>query len=255
LTPFTPDVPPFMNRIDSSVASLVPKQHAYAGSFGVSPWAWEEPAAAVEARAQTFAPQGYEPGYAYPLLVWLHDAGSNERALPQVMKYVSVRNYVGVAPRGGVGSEQRDGNRGWASDPDGVESAEQSVAHAIATARERFNVHAQRVFIAGLGQGGTMALRLALTRPEWFAGAASFDGALPRGNQPFSRINKARRVPLLLAASRHSERYRESRVCQDLALLHAAGCQVAVRQYPGGEDLTTAMLSDLDRWMMDRVCG
>jgi phospholipase/carboxylesterase len=254
LFPITPDVSPSMNRLDLPVASLVPKQHAYAGSFGVIPWAWDEPAATVETRVQTFAPQGYEPGYAYPLLVWLHDAGSNERALPLVMKHVSVRNYVGVAPRGAAG-EQRDGDRGWAPDPDGVESAEQAVAHAIATAGERFHVHAQRVFIAGLGQGGTMALRLALTRPEWFAGAASFDGALPSGNQPFSRINKARRVPLLLAASRDSERYREPRVCQDLALLHAAGCQVAVRQYPGCEELTTAMLSDLDRWMMDRVCG
>jgi phospholipase/carboxylesterase len=189
------------------------------------------------------------------LLVWLHDAGSNERALPLVMKHVSVRNYVGVAPRGEREGDHQGVRRGWAPDPNGVEGAELAVATAISAARDRFHIHPARVFIAGLGQGGTMALRLALTRPEWFAGAASFDGAMPRGNQPFSRINQARRVPLLLAASRNSRRYRESRVCQDLALLHAAGCQVAVRQYPGEEDLTTAMLADLDRWMMDRVCG
>ncbi|MGL4514205.1 MAG: alpha/beta hydrolase [Lacipirellulaceae bacterium] len=246
-----------MNRLSSLVASLVPQQHAFAGSYGGAPWAWEESGTRVETRVQTFAPQGYEPGYAYPLLVWLHDRGSSERALPKVMKHVSVRNYVAVAPRGvaGVDTFGARENRGWTTCPNGVESAEQAVADAIATARERFNVHPNRVFVAGLGEGGTMALRLALTRPELFAGAASFDGALPRGDRPLSRVNHARRVPLLLSASRHSVRYREPRVCQDLTLLHAAGFQVAVRQYPGDEELTTAMLSDLDRWVMDRVCG
>jgi hypothetical protein len=36
--------------------------------------------------------------------------------------------------------------------------------------------------------------------------------------------------------------------------MHAAGCTVALRQYPCGDELTTTMLSDLDRWMMAIVC-
>jgi hypothetical protein len=40
-----------------------------------------------------------------------------------------------------------------------------------------------------------------------------------------------------------------------LRLLHSAGCTVALRQYPGCDEVTTDMLADMDRWLMDLVCG
>ncbi len=48
----------------------------------------------------TFAPMHYAPGYAYPLIVWLHGPGGDERQLLRIMPLVSMRNHVGVAPRG-----------------------------------------------------------------------------------------------------------------------------------------------------------
>jgi predicted peptidase len=39
-----------------------------------------------------FAPEGYEANYAYPLVVWLHNAGGDERQLARVMPLVSTRN-------------------------------------------------------------------------------------------------------------------------------------------------------------------
>src|SRR5688500_15821791 len=47
-----------------------------------------------------FAPLHYEPNYAYPLVVWLHGPGDDERQLQRVMPLVSMRNYVAAAPRG-----------------------------------------------------------------------------------------------------------------------------------------------------------
>ena len=47
-----------------------------------------------------FAPLHYESGYAYPLIVWLHGRGNDERQLLRIMPQVSMRNYVAVAPRG-----------------------------------------------------------------------------------------------------------------------------------------------------------
>jgi phospholipase/carboxylesterase len=55
---------------------------------------------------------------------------------------------------------------------------------------------------------------------------------------------------VLLATARRSTRYPEAQVCRDLRLLHSAGVSVTLRQYPGGDELTTTMLADLDRWMM-----
>ncbi len=199
-----------------------------------------------------FAPLHYERGYAYPLLIWLHDDGGSERELRQLMPHVSVRNYVAAAARG-VGVESGRHGYTWDHCPESACEASERVTECIEAAKRRFNVHADRVFIAGQGSGGTMALRLALRYPELFAGAISIGGAMPRRHAPLNRINEARGLPILLASSRESEFYPQADVLSDLRLLHSAGFSLALRQYPGDDELTTAMLSDMDRWMMERI--
>src|SRR5262245_59215922 len=73
-----------------------------------------------------FAPIHYEPGYAYPLVVWLHGAGSNERELWQVMPKVSVRNYVGASARGAVVSRETAAGYTWRQTVEDVEAAEEN---------------------------------------------------------------------------------------------------------------------------------
>lgn len=201
-----------------------------------------------------FVPMHYERRYAYPLLVWLHGDGGSEQELRQLMPYVSVRNYIAAAARGTApaGSDRR--GHTWENTPQSISEATDRVRECIDAAQRRFNVHAKRVFIAGYGCGGTMALRLALQQPEWFAGAISIGGPLPTGGCPFSRVNDARRLPLMVAACRESTTYPESRVASDLRLLHAGGFSLALRQYPGEDDLTTVMLADMDRWIMGQIC-
>jgi phospholipase/carboxylesterase len=99
-----------------------------------------------------------------------------------------------------------------------------------------------------------MALRLALQHPEWFAGAVSLGGPMPMGHAPLGRVKAARGLPLMLASCRESDEYPATRVADDLRLLHSAGFSLALRQYPGEHELTTVMLSDMDRWLMERVC-
>jgi phospholipase/carboxylesterase len=203
----------------------------------------------------TFAPIHYEQKYAYPLVVWLHDSSSNEQELRQVMPLVSMRNYVAIAPRGTSGEKRSNGRFDWRQTSDAIESSQTRIAECIDIARERFNVHEKRIFLVGRGAGGTMALRTAWSDPDRFAGVVAINGPLPSRFSPLRRVNELRRVPCLLTTSRDHEIYPTDRVCQDLRLLHVAGCTVALRQYPGSDDLTSNMLSDLDRWMMELVCG
>ena len=100
-----------------------------------------------------------------------------------------------------------------------------------------------------------MALRVAWNDPGRFAGVIAINGPLPTRLQPLGRVNELRRVPCLLVSSRDNDTYPASQVCNDLKLLHSAGCTVALRQYPGSDDLTSKMLSDMDRWLMELVCG
>ena len=214
---------------------------------------------ATAAPVATFQPTNYEPGYAYPLVLWLHDSGGNEQELPQMMQHLSTQNYVAVAPRATQEALQGQDDWGqqgydWVQEPNAIADTEQAVDEAIELARERFNIHPNRVFLLGQGEGGTMALRVAMQSPRRFSGVASFSGALPRHHSPFRNVSTIRNLPFLLAASQESPQYQEAQVCRDLKLLHSAGCSVSHRQYPGSDDLTTSMLADANRWMMELAC-
>jgi phospholipase/carboxylesterase len=203
----------------------------------------------------TFAPIHYEERYAYPLVVWLHDSGSNEQELRQVMPLVSMRNYVAIAPRATCEDSRSRDRYNWRQTSDAIESAHSRIADCIATAQQRFNIHEKRIFLVGRGSGATMALRTAWHDPNKFAGVVAINGPLPSRLSPMRRVNELRHVPCLLTTSRDSETYPPEQVCRDLRLLHVAGCTVALRQYPGADCLTSNMLSDLDRWLMELVCG
>jgi phospholipase/carboxylesterase len=203
---------------------------------------------------QLLAPVHYEPNYAYPLLIWLHSAGDDQRQLLRVMPHVSLRNYVAIGPQGVV-TEPCGYSYCWSGDLASPEAAWRRVHQAIDVARQRYNVHPDRIFLAGLGDGGTMALRLALSEPELFAGVASIGGAFPRNCAALSRLSAARDLPLLIMRGLESTDYPESQMCDEIRLFHAARMQVHLRQYTCGDDLIVPMLRDLDSWLMEQVTG
>src|SRR4029077_11870376 len=49
---------------------------------------------------RTFLPTGYEPNYAYPLLVFLHGHGGSEEQVLELAPRLSRRNFVCIGLRG-----------------------------------------------------------------------------------------------------------------------------------------------------------
>ncbi len=204
-----------------------------------------------------FAPVHYERNYAYPLVVWLHGPGDDENQLKRIMPVISLRNYVGVSVRGTNPCKSASGKPGfaWAQSPPHTALAEQRVVDAVQAAQGRYNIAPRRVFLAGFDCGGTMALRLAFSHPARFAGVLSLGGEFPVGGAPLSCLTAARRVPVFLACGRESQRYPSTVVCDNLKLLHSAGMDLTLREYPGGHEISPQMLADMDRWIMDLVTG
>ena len=201
-----------------------------------------------------WVPLHYEANYAYPLLVWLHGAGDDEQQLRKVMPLVDLRNHVAVAPRASVSEAVGDETTFcWSQSSEGIFSAEQRVNYFIDLMLARYNVARDRIFLAGYGEGGTMALRLAMTCPDRFAGVASFGGAFPANMAPLRNLKAAREVSVLMGQGRDSIQYNEAAFCGDLRLLHYAGMSITFRQYPGEDELSSAMLRDLNTWIMDQV--
>jgi phospholipase/carboxylesterase len=201
----------------------------------------------------SFSPLHYEPGYAYPLLVWLHGSGCDERQLLRIMPLVSMRNYVAVAPRGvAIPAPAEKTAYGWPHD-EHDQQAEQRIFDSIEIAFRRFTIDSRRVFLAGFDSGGTMAFRVAMNHPYKFAGVLSLGGGLPTGGAPLSRLPEARQLAVFLASGRRSAVYGEQQVCGDLRLLHTAGMSITLRLYPCGHELSPQMLADVDRWIIEQI--
>ena len=190
-----------------------------------------------------FLPQGYEPGYRYPLIVWLpdvRDGGVERFSLVKAMTFSSIRNFVAVLPRSGL-----------EADP------ERAVWRAMDRACREASVHPGRIYLVGARDGGTEAFRIGCRHPGSFAGIVSLGGAFPFGETAFSRLAEVRRLPMLLCCHRHASEGPINRPSMDrtLRLFHAAGASLSVRIYPESRTLSKAMLGDVNRWVMEDVCG
>ena len=243
-----------MNRVQQETAPLASETSAYEAQVSSAVFS----TLSDGHESALFVPLHYEPNYAYPLLVWLHGPRDSHQQLKRIMPLVSMRNYVGVAPRGPIEHAARGKGSAcwsWSDDDTALPRAEQRVNEVIDLASRRLNIAPRRVFLGGFASGGTLALRLAMAQPQRFAGVLSLGGRFPTGGTPLRRLSEARSVPIFLACGQTSHDYSQDDVCDDLRLLHSGGMNVALRVYPGGDEISPLMLPDMDRWMMELVVG
>lgn len=207
----------------------------------------------VDRDGTLFLPQRYEPNYRYPLLVWLPDSRSSRFDLGRVMSRVSLRNHVAILPAGLLGANSADSAALSADGPRGPHDRESAVWEAVGRARREASVAPSRIFLVGQGDGGTEAFRIGCRHADEFAGVISVGGPFPEGETAFARLETVRRLPMLLCCRQDSDTAR--RLDRTLRLFHAAGGRLAVRLYPSVDSLTAAMLADVNRWVMEQVCG
>lgn len=225
-----------------------------------------------------FSPMHYEPGYAYPLIIWLHGKSSTaERQLMKIMPLVSMRNFVAVAPRGAEllsvaplvdamtqhvsrqhASQSGKANNvttryGWLDTDAGFDLAQKRVFDSLQIASEKCNISKRRIFLAGFDDGGTMAFRIAMQFPQYFAGVVSLGGAFPQGKMSLWQLNAIRNMPCLMSVGRDSTVFPPTEAARQMTLFHTAGMAVTVRQYPCRQELSTHMLEDVNRWIMERI--
>lgn len=189
-----------------------------------------------------FTPLGYEPGYDYPLLVWLPDPANRRFDLGRAMKRVSLRNFLAVEPVLG-------------EDDTTAVDREDAVWRSIDRVCDRASVNPSRIYLVGQGAGGTEAFRIACRHPQAFGGVVSLGGPFPLEEGLFSRLFDVRRLPMLLCCHREASLEAARHTDQTLRLFHAAGAMLAMRIYPGSNPLSKAVLADVNRWLMDEVCG
>ncbi|MEO1530393.1 MAG: alpha/beta hydrolase-fold protein [Planctomycetota bacterium] len=207
-------------------------------------------------RAHTvFVPMHYEPNYQYPLLVWLHSDGFNENQVCHVIPHISTRNYLAVGVRATQATDAAGHRFRWHESGSGLAAAERGVWDAIERAREEYNVHSDRIVLAGYQRGGAMALRIALRHPDFFSAAISLGGNLGSLCSMGLDVNqlRERRLPMLWQWSLQSSTYDEARLVEEIKSAMDLRARLEIRQYRNDDEMNTAVLSDLNQWIMNHV--
>ncbi len=203
---------------------------------------------------RTFLPVGYEPRYAYPLLVFFHGQGGNDEQILRLAPRLSRRNYVSIGLRGPLSLGSRpDGHLGYSwSDGTWDTFIEDYLLRAVEQTRRTYHIHSERIYLAGFGEGATLAYHLGLTFPERLAGVISLNGAMPRPARPLLRLPDVRQLGVFIGHGIANAVVPLSLAQRDYQVLYAAGLNVQMHTYPATHRLHPDMLRDLNRWIITR---
>lgn len=201
-----------------------------------------------------FLPQAYEPRYPYPLLVFLHGYGQTETQWIDAVPALSRRNYICIGLRGPCGVTLRTGATGfgWGRHRRCDSAIEDYVLTAAQETMRVCHIHSERIFLAGICEGATIAFRLALSFPEKFAGIVALNGWMPPGPLPPCNYRARQLLKVFIGHGVHNRKVPSQKADEAYQLLHAAGLDVDRRRYATDHRLAPAMLRDVDRWLIDQ---
>ena len=113
-------------------------------------------------------PENYDKQKKYPLIVYLHGSGGNEKAIYNV-PYFFLPDFFGLAVNG----------RGPATDYC-YNHAQEDIAEAIAEVLKNYPIDQDNIILSGTSMGGYGVHRTVFETPAKFKAIASFSG-LPKG--------------------------------------------------------------------------
>lgn len=211
--------------------------------------------ASLRGNCSVFLPEGYEPNYAYPLVVWFHQAGADERTLLDVMPQITTQNCIGLGLRGPNAHSSGTGYD-WPIWESSIADFEEYLSSTVRSLRREFHIHSERIFPAGFGEGGAMALRMLFSRPEWFGGAAAIGFHVSSGKKRvLARMRDLAGKRLLLATGSRDRLAPAAGMLHMAHLLHTAGMEIETRVFDGGHELAPSALRRIDHWIMEGICA
>lgn len=199
-----------------------------------------------EIEGKLYIPDGYEPNYAYPLLIWLNTHAD----IADIMNGLSTRNYLALAYNWTDLANQHISTNLSAQ---GYLCEDHPLARSIRTVRQQLNIHSERIYLAGHDESATLALDLLLHQPEWFAGAICLQGGFPREPHALAAFPKmaGKQVFQQIAASDlDNATVRANMLAKTL---FAAGMDVHTCIDEDHTILGDSILREIDSWLMNNI--
>ncbi len=207
------------------------------------------------AHCAVYAPPTYEAGYAYPLIVWFHDAYGDERDVLNWLPHLSDQNYLGLGLRAPLPvTNGLPAQRRWAMSERAFDVLESELAIAMYDLAERMSVHSNRIVVAGVGQGATIALRMLLRRPEWFGAGVCLNADWLPSNR-LEWWGQYSRKPLWMGHVMDWKLLTSRAAINSTKLLQSAGFDVT-QHFDDFDELQPATLArEVNHWLMHKLCS
>ena len=204
----------------------------------------------------TLLPDGYDASRPYPLIIWLHGFGADMHDLAGLAELVGPTDYIHVlpnAPLGGFGAG--DGTirawyeRGGKEKQESVRLALEAIDTFTSTILSRFHVPDRKALLVGFSQGGSLALRYGLTKPDRFAGLAILSGSLKRVEELGETLPPARDQALFVAHGVHDLLVPVSWGRRAASYLREQGYAPEYREYPIAHAIGDEEIVALRAWV------
>lgn len=204
---------------------------------------------------RVYVPMYYEKNYQYPLVVWLHNDGFNENQVCQVMPHISDRNHLAVGVRAPQLMDDSGQRFAWSVDRESVTVASRQIDAVIAEMVSQFNIHKDRIVLAGYQSGGSMAMQIALRQAGKYAAVISMGGqmdwSLASGLQSGSLPGKP--FSILWQRAMLDAGFDQQLILSDVQRVQSLGLPMELRQYQDDDEMSTVALNDVNQWIMRHV--
>ena len=187
-----------------------------------------------------YLPEGFDGNTQYPLLVFLHGSGGDERSqMPGLAEAFAPLGYPILGPRA----------RGLSSDYLGVsgEDVFECIEHFTSLYP---NIRKDRIFLMGFSMGGTGTWRLGLLRPDYFRGLMILSGRVTP--EILHQVDKLRNQNIFVVHGAKDLAVPISTTRVTIAELKALNLNIQYIEYPEGghgDYIDEELLAKLIAWI------
>ncbi|MDA1096856.1 MAG: alpha/beta fold hydrolase [Chloroflexi bacterium] len=201
-------------------------------------------------------PTSHDPASGYPLLILLHGFGANMYDLADLAPSINATGYVYAFPNGPVAIDVGGGqvgygwtNPGGFADSTEAQRVEEQLDQCIAEIFAILGGHPGNVALLGFSQGGGVAYRYGLPRPQIFSGVAALSASFPREDAFPDRLPIERNQPIFVAHGTEDPVVPVESGRSSQKKLVGFGYEPSYHEYRMGHEIRQAVIDDLVAWL------
>ena len=206
----------------------------------------------------TLEPDGYDVDRSYPVVILLHGFGASMGDLARLCPAIDREAYVYVCPSAPTPIKVGVGLVGYSWTTSGADvtpedgnAAEEMLSTLFEEVMELYPGKPENMVLGGFSQGGMIAYRCGLTRPDVFRGLVALSSRLSDPEVLRPRLPSTRDQAIFIAHGSDDTMIPVEDSRESVRFLKAQGYAPQYKEYPMGHEIIQEVLDDLVPWMRE----